>query len=93
MYIDWFDAFLNNLHAERLGIWKDYPDSLRGMVPFDAAANRRTYTKLVVWFLDDLEDLDEATFSKMVGLLFDDLLNHMVQFLPILQQNRLSWLK
>ena len=61
MYIDWFDAFLNNLRAERLGIWKDYPDSLRGMVPFDAAANRRTYTKLVVWFLDDLEDLDEAT--------------------------------
>ena len=26
------------------------------MVPFDAAGNRRIYTKLVAWFLNDLDD-------------------------------------
>ena len=61
MYLDWYDAFLNNLHAERLGLWDEYVSSLKGMTPYQAAGARRSYTKCNKWFLDTILDLDEDT--------------------------------
>ena len=33
-YLDWYDAFLENLHSERLGQWSRYTDSLKMMPTF-----------------------------------------------------------
>ena len=61
MYLDWYDGFLNNLHAERLGCWDDYVDSLKRMLPYMVSAARRKYTRCVKWFLEELERLDDET--------------------------------
>ena len=61
MYLDWYDSLINNLHAERLGLWESYIKSLKGMLPFMAAAARRNYTKCSRWFIEELENLDTDT--------------------------------
>ena len=65
MYLDWYDSLLNNLHAERMGLWDKYVSSLKGMTPFQAAGGRRSYTKCNKWFLDVIEDLDDETKSVL----------------------------
>lgn len=61
MYLDLYDAFLNNLHAERLGLWDDYVVSLQNLLPFLAAAGRRNYFKCITWYLNDLQSIDHDT--------------------------------
>ena len=47
-YLEWYDAFLANLHSERLGQWDAYKDSLKQLLPFFAPGARRNYTKCVM---------------------------------------------
>ena len=75
-YLQWYDAFLANLHSERLGQWDAYKDSMKQLLPFFASGARRNYTKCVMWFLSELNHLDVKTEARMKagGLLSDDLL-------------------
>ena len=64
-YLQWYDAFLANFHSERLGQWDAYKDSLKQLLPFFASGARRNYTKCVMWFLSELNHLDEKTEARM----------------------------
>ena len=47
-YLQWYDAFLADLHSERLGQWDVYKDSLKQLLPFFASGARRNYIKWVM---------------------------------------------
>ena len=57
-YLMWYDAFLANLHSERLRQWDAYKDSLKKLLPLFASGARRNYIKCVMWFLSELKYLD-----------------------------------
>ena len=63
-YLRWYDAFLVNLHSERLGQWDAYKDSLKQLLPFFASGARRNYTKCVMWFLSELNHLNGETEAR-----------------------------
>ena len=64
VYIDMFDTFLRNLHSEILGLWTEYVKSLKLMLPYLAASGHRAYTRCMLMFLQEMEDLDEHTVSE-----------------------------
>ena len=47
-----------HLRAERLGNWKIYLDALYKMLPYFAACGRNSYTKSVLLYLQQMNNLE-----------------------------------
>ena len=56
-YMDMITILRNFITAERLGDWILYLETLKQMLPYLAASGHNLYTKSVVVFLNDMQDL------------------------------------
>ena len=59
-----YDILIKNLHAERLGNWEEYIQSLKLMLPYFAAAGHRAYTKCIYLFIQKMGELDPYTLNQ-----------------------------
>ena len=64
MLIEIHDILIMNLNSERLSDWNMYVQSLRLMLPYLAAAGHHNYTKSIVWFLQQIDDMDPVLFRS-----------------------------
>ena len=56
-YMDMITILRNLITAERLGDWILYLETLKQMLPYLAASGHNLYTKSVLVFLNDMQDL------------------------------------
>ena len=92
-YMDMITILRNFITAERLGDWILYLETLKQMLPYLAASGHNLYTKSVVVFLNDMQDLplkhpEVYQHFWMECMLFGEALGNGLEYLQILLYNK-----